>query len=576
MQIIITASGTPTVKVIAEKLPSYIVLTPDQITDSHREGAKIVYADGLGPDILTQFALAKKRAFCQNPFDWSGDMNAIRKHFAKMTLYGDLVVPGSPILQNEPTQTIKDEPATLDDLSGQIKQISKYISHNITGASIAELAAQTAKVCRDNQIFVYDIITGNIKTCLNGGTRLISQTVASNMFLTHFIDKLVIRGTGKFDTKTGKQVQSFRKATRHEVEIIWQNILLYSRYNGRRELYESIPEWDGTPRVATFLKDYMNCDANPNFFRLLMTALIGKIDDPASNYTPFFFDFVSNSKGIGKSLFCRRIIGNKYCSFLAMTSRRDDFYVNAYDSNTIVAVDDECTWIGKGFDKMTYDEFKQLITNPTDKFSRKFQQPEEHDRSFLILRTSNEPRQVWSSNERRQIIFQCNLQPNECRILDLPPEFWGQLRAEAKADYEKNGMYKLTAEDWKEVEKANLNNFNDETEEILSIRKFIAHCLSSLVDTQYSEKLYTNHKGGDIWLSWAGYTNWAKENKEPKIDSRNFWRSVEFLAKAHPDAISYTPAQRYLTETKQYKLLFCVHKNKANEMPDLEGIPDDF
>ena len=37
-----------------------------------------------------------------------------------------------------------------------------------------------------------------------------------------------------------------------------------------------------------------------------------------------------------------------------------DFFVDAYDGNNAIIVDDECTWCGSGSDKISYDELKNL------------------------------------------------------------------------------------------------------------------------------------------------------------------------------------------------------------------------
>jgi hypothetical protein len=207
-----------------------------------------------------------------------------------------------------------------------------------------------------------------------------------------------------------------------------------------------------------------------------MTCLVAKFS-PRNDYCPYFFDIVAKTKGIGKSLLCRRLPGGKYCGFLTFAvGRRDDFYVNAYDGNNAIVVDDECTWVSnsKMSGKITADEMKTLVSSPVDKFSRKFGQPEEHQRSFIIMRTSNDVNQVYSTNERRQIIFECHLKEQECRILDLPDEFFQQMLAEAKAYYRKHhGVYQLTDDDKLEVKSANLDNYNWETRENFAILDYV-------------------------------------------------------------------------------------------------------
>ena len=286
------------------------------------------------------------------------------------------------------------------------------------------------------------------------------------IFDLHFCDRLAIKTTSyKTDKETGEQVKniSYRSIRPQELKLMWKAVATYSTFNSRKEFYDAIPEWDGKGRISTFMKKYFECDTNPNFFLLLMTCLVAKFS-PRNDYCPYFFDIVAKTKGIGKSLLCRRLLGGKYCGFLNFAvGRRDDFFVNAYDGNNAIVVDDECTWVSnsRATGKITTDEMKTLVSSPVDKFSRKFGQPEEHQRSFIIMRTSNDVNQVYATNERRQIVFECHLQEQECRILDLPDEFFQQMLAEAKVYYRTHhGVYQLTDSDKLEVKETNLDNYN--------------------------------------------------------------------------------------------------------------------
>ena len=208
-----------------------------------------------------------------------------------------------------------------------------------------------------------------------------------------------------------------------------------------------------------------------------MTSVIGKIKEPGKCYVPYFFDFVGN-KGIGKTVFSKRLLG-KYAKEVRMQgSRKDDLLVEIYGSNLVIAIDDENTWVsndGKDKNKFTYDEFKSFITTSVDTFSRKFAQPESHERSFVLVRTSNSVKQVWSTDERRQIIFESPLKEKECYIWkdNLDDNFFLQMLAEAKEYYEKNGLYKLDKEDDVAIKKQNLAYYNSETIEFLELLNFI-------------------------------------------------------------------------------------------------------
>ena len=145
------------------------------------------------------------------------------------------------------------------------------------------------------------------------------------------------------------------------------------------------------------------------------------------------------------------------------------------------------------------------------------------------IRTSNDVNQVYSTNERRQIIFECHLPDYECRIKDLPDEFFQQLLAEAKMYYKKHhGVYQLTDEDKLEVKSANLDNYNWETKEnfaILGYVKAVRH-----EPEKWGGQLAAQKFAKDKWGTYQKYTEWCDANRKPCLQARAFWRSVSALA----------------------------------------------
>lgn len=434
-------------------------------------------------------------------------------------------------------------------MSEQIEILQPLLENKKIGeGTVAELSMKVLDICQHNRLFERDIITGLFRSIFSKRP-LISAERAEMIFDLHFCDRLAIKTTSyKTDKESGEQVRTtnYRSIRPQELKLMWKAVATYSTFNSRKEFYDAIPEWDGTERIKTFMKEYFNCDTNPNFFLLLMTCLVAKFS-PKNDYCPYFFDIVSKSKGIGKSYLCRRLLGGKYCGFLNFAvGRRDDFFVNAYDGNNAIVVDDECTWVSttKSAGKITTDEMKSLVTNPTDKFSRKFGQPEEHQRSFIIIRTSNDVNQVYSTNERRQIIFECHLPDYECRIKNLPDEFFQQMLAEAKVYYKKHrGVYQLTDEDKLEVKSANLDNYNWETKEnfaILGYVKAVRH-----EPEKWGGQLVAQKFAKDKWGTYQKYTEWCDANRKPCLQARAFWRSVSALAELPENFITVISDTKY-------------------------------
>lgn len=538
----------------------YIVIARKDLPDTDTEEVSDVVLDGTDTEILDVFKHAKK-SYLPNSIDFLADVDTISKVFSagreqyQPTLAPIPTIEDNYIMGDDLSNNVSSPTTDLDSyiqneipLSEQIEILQPMLDGKKVGAgSIAELTEQLIDLCQNNNLFARDTITGLYRTVF-ARRPLIPEHQAETIFETHFCDKLAIK-TNSFSTDktTGETVKStkYRDIRPQELKLLWRNIGLYSTFNSRKEFYDNIPEWDGEPRIATFMKKYFECDTNPNFFLLLMTSIVAKFS-PRNDYCPYFFDIVSKSKGIGKSFLCRRLIPSKYCGFLTMATRsKDDFYVNAYDGNNVLVVDDECTWVGKGVGKIDMEQFKTLVTNPQDKFSRKFQDPELHDRSFIIVRTCNDVNQVYATNERRQIIFECHLKEQECRIKqeDLPDSFFEQMLAEAKAYYVKHGVYKLTDSDKIEVKESNLNNYNWETPENYVILDYVQAVRNE--PDKWGVKLAAQKFGDSLWGEHKKYCNYCDEKRKQPLQSRAFWRAVSALAELPENSITVISDTKY-------------------------------
>lgn len=566
----------------------YIVVSRADVANTNPKEICDVVLDGTDTEIMDVFTGATK-AYLPDSIDFLADVDTInnafitnRKPYRTPAISAESnYITGDSLSNNTnpPPSSILEETDVEIPISEQIAILSPLLEGKRIGAgTIAELTAQLVDLCRTQELFVRDIITGLFRSKF-ARKPLISADQANTMFCTHFCDKLAIRTTDyKIDKSTGETIQNtkFRPIKPDELKLLWKNVALYSTFNSRKEFFDAIPEWDGEERIATFMKKYFACDTNPNFFLLLMTSLVAKFS-PRNDYCPYFFDIVAKTKGIGKSLLCRRLLGGKYCGFLNFAvGRRDDFFVNAYDGNNAIVVDDECTWVSnsKSVGKITTDEMKTLVSAPADKFSRKFGQPEEHARSFIIMRTSNDVNQVYATNERRQIIFECHLKEQECRILNLPDSFFEQMLAEAKKYYiEHNGIYQLTDNDKLEVKETNLDNYNWETKENFAILGYIKAVREE--HDKWGAELAAQKFAKDKWGSFQKYTEWCDANRKPCLNSRAFWRAVEALSELPEHCIAVISATKYDMAGGGRARVFRIDPlQKTAEEKAIDEIPD--
>lgn len=574
----------PRIVIARKEIPD--IAFPEDVTD--------VILDGSDTELLDVFKNAK-RWYLPKGLDFSENLDIMNKSFIggrvaytptplKRPTVDDDYLPGEVLSKSHSPTSPDLDSFTEDDyiqneipLTDQIELLQPLLEGKKIGAgSIAELTCQLIDLCKGNTLFMRDTVTGLYKSVF-ARKPLISEHQAETIFETHFWDKLSIKTNSYVtDKETGVITKGYkyRDIKPQELKLLWKNIGLYSTFNSRKEFYDAIPEWDGVERIKTFMKKYFECDTNPNFFLLLMTSIVAKFS-PRNDYCPYFFDIVSKSKGIGKSFLCRRLIPSKYCGFLTMATRsKDDFYVNAYDGNNVLVVDDECTWVGKGPGKIDMEQFKTLVTTPQDKFSRKFQNPELHDRSFIIIRTCNDVNQVYSTNERRQIIFECHLPEQECRIKEdsLPDSFFEQMLAEAKDYYVKHGVYKMTDDDRIDVKETNLNNYNWETPEnyiILGYIKAIRDEPDKWGVKPVAQKFHNRQWGGH-----KNYCEYCDERRKQPLPSRAFWRSICALSELPENKICVISDQKYALEDGGFARIFAVDPltpvtDDADEIPDI-------
>ena len=434
--------------------------------------------------------------------------------------------------------------------------------------SVAAGADTLTAILQRKAFIQYDLVTGLFR--LGGqdqpGVTGYTEVDAKNFFLI-VIAPLIKIITGH---RSDGSVAS-RALNKNEQEQIWTAIRHSSTFDSRRQEYDGIPEWDGTERIATFMKEYFECECENHEFLLFMTCVVAKWRDPRA-YVGYWFDFCGDAKGTGKSSLFGHLFGKRAIT-IGMPSRKEDLFVSAYANGALTVCDDESTWIGHGPNKLSYDEYKALVTQAIDTYSRKHAQPESHYRPFVIVRTSNDPRTVFSTNERRQIIFNVGLDERECRHWNMSEEYRIQLIAEAKDYVEKHDgqPYKLTKEEENAIEEDNLGNYDTETEDYQTMVAFFTDLRNkNPVDIR---EFTLESKRGHIYTTWGFYAAWCKDRRYKAMESRIFWRQVAAVKKTVPGLICYNKdKKKKLTDGTVTRVIEVLPlPTKGNENDD---IPD--
>lgn len=426
------------------------------------------------------------------------------------------------------------------EIQNSIKSIHRYMDEDnepieeeeieglILGKNLLDLAINVVDYIKRSGLMSYDICTGNYTCSLRlADKNLMSQVDMYNYFRLYFKDKVRYW----YKNEEGKTV--LKPVSELDLKNIFELVTKQCTHNSRLKVYEDIPKWDGIPRINTFLKLYMDCNAKPEFFLLLMTALVGKLKEPDKCYVPFFFDMCGN-KGCGKTLLFKRLMGEKFMTTIVPSQREDDICTNIYSKGALIALDDECLLTqGKGFSVWTEDKLKAFVTQSEDVFARKFQNVEYHPRGFVLCRTSNFVKSATDTDERRQIIFESNLPPRECRIKPdrLSDRYFEQMRAEAKEYYEKNGLYQLTPDDWRAIEIQQSEYVDDENIFISETKEYLFEVFNhiKLNDNKYYSNLLARPEENVV--TWETYRKWVMDKNAygKPMSGSLFWKNIRSI-----------------------------------------------
>lgn len=428
---------------------------------------------------------------------------------------------------------IREKNMTEVQQAKQEKQASKLdLRQDIFATDLTDLQNKLVYIVNETRAIQYDECTGNYLVRYGHVESICSETEAKGHFRTIFMSHCYIKKTMSSNDGMKTVVERVTRDMLNDIFLVAGRVITF---NSRLDFYNAIPKWDGIPRVDTFMKDLFECDASPNFFRLFLTSVLGKIKDPKNSYVPFFFDFIGN-KGVGKSYLCPLLFGEDMVQILQPCSRAEDIYTQVYQFGSVIAIDDELKISGpKAQRKMhawTADDLKAFVTCTRDTFSRKGMQLETHPRAFVFVRTSNEAKTTTEPDERRQIIFESKLPALECRLFNYGPEYYEQVLAEAKDYYEKHGMYKLTPEDWAEISIQQCMYANTETPEYIVVEEFIRVCKNRIELQNGTNKLFC--WCGKYIATWNDFYEWQVNEKNVKPDNvikgNSFWLKIQSVS----------------------------------------------
>lgn len=344
-------------------------------------------------------------------------------------------------------------------LNGTASEIARAITEN-RFKTMFDIADFIVREFSDDRDYVYfdktsNRIFGRVGEGAYDFAPCSIEEYKNHMYLM-FKDDLRLR----FKTRDsdGELVYKAKNLSKEQWDAIFKNFLSRIERSSKRMWLDSLPEWDGDPRMNTFLKKYMEIDCPPSIWRSFLSAIVAKCyyysefsspKELAKSYYPYSLYIVGDDlkKGVGKSWLFERLMESSIetCKTeLTHSSNRtikdlNVLFRDVYASGAALFNDDEM----KLYESLGYDSMKSLVTQKSDTFDYKFMGSMNVSRGFVMCGSTNRSCPVRETNERRFIFLNTNLRgavrgkdnkiekPAECRIKELDTDFFNQMMAEA-------------------------------------------------------------------------------------------------------------------------------------------------
>lgn len=207
------------------------------------------------------------------------------------------------------------------------------------------------------------------------------------------------------------------------------------RFHPIRDYLNSLPAWDGTPRIETMLARCLQADDTPYtraVTRKTFAAAVARIYRPGTKFdSVLVFDGV---QGIGKSTLFKDLVGEEYYSeTLSLTDMDDKSGAEKLQGFWVVEIGELA-----GMKKADVEKVKAFLSTSDDKYRPSYGKTvESHPRQCIIIASVNGERGYLRdiTGNRRFWIVKVH-QEEQVKKWKFTPEERDQIWAEAKTIYE--------------------------------------------------------------------------------------------------------------------------------------------
>lgn len=224
------------------------------------------------------------------------------------------------------------------------------------------------------------------------------------------------------------------------------------RFHPIRDYLDSLPEWDGVPRVETLLVNCLQAEDTPyvrTVTRKALAAAVARIYHPGIKYDSILV--LDGAQGIGKSTLFKDLVGDEYYSdTLSLTDMNDKSGAEKLQGFWIVEIGELA-----GMKKADIEKVKAFLSTSDDKYRPSYGKTvESHPRQCVIIASVNGERGYLRdiTGNRRFWIVKLKQQEQRKRW-SFSKQERDQIWAEAKAIWEAGEKLYLEGDMIQEAEK---------------------------------------------------------------------------------------------------------------------------
>lgn len=222
-------------------------------------------------------------------------------------------------------------------------------------------------------------------------------------------------------------------------QVIEDRVLTQARENKRhpiRHYLETLPAWDGTPRVERCLPGAPDTKHNRMVARKVMTAAVARVLEPGCKWDHVLV--LHGTEGMGKSWWINRMTLGHDTSLGDI--RNKDTLLSAHRAWVVVA--DE----GYSLRKAEADPLKEFLTRTSDMYRAPYaRETRDHPRGFCIWSTTNDNTFLrQQEGNRRFLVVRCE---QKVDFDAITPQYIQQVWAEALHLYRNGERLHLNPEE---------------------------------------------------------------------------------------------------------------------------------